>query len=195
MNLVEHAVQPLQDEDEGGPHGLRRPVGDGQHLHDVAAQPSALHGQGVVGGELQQGVGNLCQPAEPRGATSCLSNIGLQNVPGHRPVLSSPHVRLDVQQLKCRDPWLARDVLQDFEPRSAVLIEFCADVQEGLSRSTELFPGDALVQLLPGHPLALFQQMEVIPARRQSSVRPAAQPDFPVLFCVSDLVLTPPDMA
>lgn len=64
MDLVEHAVQPLQDEDEGGSHGLRRPVSDGQHLHDVAPQPSALHGQGVIGRELQQGVGDLCQPVK-----------------------------------------------------------------------------------------------------------------------------------
>lgn len=62
MDLVEHAVQPLEDEDEGGADGLGRPVGDGQHLHDVALQASAFHGQGVVGRQLQQGVGDLRQP-------------------------------------------------------------------------------------------------------------------------------------
>lgn len=62
MDLVEHAVQPLEDEDEGRPDGLGRPVSDGQHLHDVTPQPSALHGQGVVGRQLQQGVGDLRQP-------------------------------------------------------------------------------------------------------------------------------------
>lgn len=62
MDLVKHAVQPLEDEDEGGADGLGRPVGDGQHLHDVAPQASALHGQGVVGRQLQQGVGDLRQP-------------------------------------------------------------------------------------------------------------------------------------
>lgn len=62
MNLVEHAVQPLEDQDEGGADGLGRPVGDRQHLHDVASQPSALHGQRVVRRQLQQGVGDLCQP-------------------------------------------------------------------------------------------------------------------------------------
>ncbi len=62
MDFVEHAVQPLEDEDEGGADSLRRPVGDGQHLHDVAPQPSALHGQGVVGRQLQQGVSDLRQP-------------------------------------------------------------------------------------------------------------------------------------
>lgn len=70
VDLVEHAVQPLENENEGRPHGLRRPVSDGQHLHDVAPQPSALHGQGVVGSELQQGVGDLRQPAKPTAATS-----------------------------------------------------------------------------------------------------------------------------
>lgn len=64
MDLVEHAVQPLEDEDEGGSDGLGRPVGDGQHLHDVAPQPAALHGQGVVGGQFQQGVGDLRQPGK-----------------------------------------------------------------------------------------------------------------------------------
>lgn len=29
MNLVKHAVQPLQNEDEGGTNGLCRPIGDG----------------------------------------------------------------------------------------------------------------------------------------------------------------------
>lgn len=72
MDLVEHAVQPLENENEGRPHGLRRPVGDGQHLHDVAPQPSALHGQGVVRGELQQGMGDFCQPAEPTAAATSL---------------------------------------------------------------------------------------------------------------------------
>lgn len=62
MNLVEHAVQPLEDQDEGGADGFGRPVCDGQHLHDVAAEPSALHGQGVVGRQLQQGMGDLRQP-------------------------------------------------------------------------------------------------------------------------------------
>lgn len=36
VDLVEHAVQPLENENEGGSHGFRCPVGDGQHLHDVA---------------------------------------------------------------------------------------------------------------------------------------------------------------
>lgn len=62
MDFVEHAVQPLEDEDEGGAHSLRGPISDGQHLHDVAPQPSALHGQGVVRSQLQQGVGDLRQP-------------------------------------------------------------------------------------------------------------------------------------
>lgn len=59
VDLVEHAVQPLEDEDERRAHRLRRPVGDGQHLHDVAPQAAALHGERVVGRQLQQGVGNL----------------------------------------------------------------------------------------------------------------------------------------
>lgn len=83
VDLVEHAVQPLEDEDEGGPHGLRRPVGDRQHLHDVAPQPSALHGQGVVGSELQQGVGNLRQPAKPTAATSVVLFSGGRTRAGH----------------------------------------------------------------------------------------------------------------
>lgn len=84
-------------------------------------------------------------------------------------------MRLDVQQLEGRDSRLPSDVLQDFEPRSAVLIEFCADVEEGLAWPAELFPGDALVELLPRHTLALLQQMEVVPARRQSKLIQACQ--------------------
>ena len=75
VDLVEHAVQALEDENEGGAHRLRRPIGDGQHLGDVAAEPAALHGQGVVRRQLQQGVGDLRQPARRRGVTHTTTNI------------------------------------------------------------------------------------------------------------------------
>lgn len=172
VDLVEHAVQPLENENEGGPHGFRRPVSDGQHLHDVAPEPSALHGQGVVGGELQQGVGDLRQPAKPTAAATSptlLSGRSLRprRVTRNHGGASSPHVRLDVQQLKGRDARLTGHVLQDFEPRSAVLVEFRADVQEGFAGPAKLFPGVALVYLFLRHTLALFQQVEVVPARRR----------------------------
>lgn len=73
----------------------------------------------------------------------------------------TPHVGLDVQQLQSRDPRLARHVLQDFEPGPAVFIKLGADVQQGLPRPAELLPGEALVQLLPRHALALLQQVEI----------------------------------
>lgn len=60
VDLVEHAIQPLEDEDEGRPDGLGWPVGDGEHFHDVAPQASALHGQGVIRRQLEEGVGNFC---------------------------------------------------------------------------------------------------------------------------------------
>lgn len=72
-------------------------------------------------------------------------------------------MRLDVQQLEGRDAWLTGHVLQDFEPRSTVLVEFRADVKEGFARPAKLFPGVALVYLFLRHTLALFQQVEVVP--------------------------------
>lgn len=76
---------------------------------------------------------------------------------------SSPHVGFDVQQLQGRDPGLTGNVLQDLESRSAVFVKLRADVQQGLPRPPELLPGDALVQLLPRHTLALLQEVEIVP--------------------------------
>lgn len=83
-------------------------------------------------------------------------------------------MRLDVQQLERRHSRLPGDVLQDFEPRSTVLVELGADVEEGLARPAELLPGDALVQLLPRHTLALFQQVEVVPAHTHTDLSQSA---------------------
>lgn len=76
-------------------------------------------------------------------------------------------MRLDVQQLEGRDAWLPGHVLQDFEPRSTVLVEFRADVKEGFAGPAKLFPGVALVYLFLRHTLALFQQVEVVPDQGQ----------------------------
>lgn len=48
-----------------------------------------------------------------------------------------------------------------------MLVELGADVKQRLAGATELFAGDALVQLLPQYTLTLLQQVQVIPAEGQ----------------------------
>lgn len=62
VDLVEHAVQTLENKDESWPHRFWWPVGDGQHFGDVASQATALHGQSVVRCQFQERMCNLCQP-------------------------------------------------------------------------------------------------------------------------------------
>lgn len=82
-----------------------------------------------------------------------------------RAVRTVPHVGLHVQQLQGCDPGLPSQVLQDLEPRPAVLVELRTDVQQGLPGSSEFLPGNALVQLLSGQALPLLQQVEVFPGK------------------------------
>lgn len=84
-----------------------------------------------------------------------------------RTVRTVPHVGLHIQQLQGRDPRLPSQVLQDLQPWPAVLVELSANIQQGLPRSSELLPGNSLIQLLSGQALPLLQQVKVFPGKLQ----------------------------
>lgn len=74
-----------------------------------------------------------------------------------------PHVGLHIQQLQRSHSGLTRQILQNLQPRTTVLVKLCADVQQRLPWPPEFLSGNSFIQLLSGETLALLHQVKVLP--------------------------------